>query len=65
MPAIYGDERSSLSIGRALVGFPGRLLARFIKRIVVNYFIVEINVGTICAVVGFPMLLAGVIFGFS
>lgn len=63
MPAIYGNERSSLSIGRALLEFPGRLLARFLKRILINYFVVEINVGTICAVVGFPLLIAGVVFG--
>lgn len=63
MPAIYGNERSSLSIGRALFEFPGRLLARFFKRILINYFVVEINVGTICAVVGFPLLIAGVVFG--
>lgn len=63
MPAIYGKETSSLSIGRAFISFPGRLLSRFIKRLLVNYFIVEINVGTICAVFGFPLLLAGIIFG--
>jgi glycosyltransferase involved in cell wall biosynthesis len=63
MPAIYGNETSSLSVSKVLIGFPGRLLFRFFKRILVNYFIVEINVGTICAVVGFPLLLAGIVFG--
>jgi hypothetical protein len=48
MPAIYGDESSSLSIRRALLTFPGRLLSRFLKRLLVNYLIVEINVGTVC-----------------
>lgn len=63
MPAIYADERSSLSIGRALLTFPLRLLVRFIRRIVVNYFIVEINVGSFCALIGYPLLVAAVIFG--
>jgi glycosyltransferase involved in cell wall biosynthesis len=63
MPAIYGDESSSLSIRRALLTFPGRLLSRFLKRLLVNYLIVEINVGTVCAVVGIPLLIAGVVFG--
>jgi dolichol-phosphate mannosyltransferase len=63
MPAIYGNERSSLSITRALLGFPRRLLVRFVRRIVVNYFVVELNVGSICGIVGFPLLIAAVVFG--
>lgn len=62
-PAIYAGERTSLSIGHALVTFPGRLLKRFLRRIIVNYLIVEINVGTLCAVIGLPLLLAATIFG--
>ncbi|MBV8642692.1 MAG: glycosyltransferase family 2 protein [Candidatus Eremiobacteraeota bacterium] len=63
MPAIYAGERSSLSVGTVLLTFPGRLLTRFLRRILVNYFVVEINVGTLCAVIGLPMLLAGLAFG--
>jgi glycosyltransferase involved in cell wall biosynthesis len=63
MPAIYGNEKSSLSISRALLGFPGRLLVRFLKRIIVNYLIVEINVGSICGFLGIPLLIAALVFG--
>lgn len=63
MPAIYGDEPSSLSISKALLTFPGRLLICFLRRILINYLIVEINVGSLCGAIGFPMLLAAVIFG--
>jgi dolichol-phosphate mannosyltransferase len=63
MPAIYGNEKSSLSISTTLMTFPGRLLVRFLRRILVNYLVVEFNVGTICGVIGFPLLIAAVIFG--
>ncbi len=63
MPAIYGNEKSSLSITRALFTFPTQLLWRFLRRVIVNYFIVEINVGSICGIVGIPMFVAAVAFG--
>jgi glycosyltransferase involved in cell wall biosynthesis len=63
MPAIYGAERSSLSISRALIGFPPRLIARFIRRIFFNYFITEINLGSVCAALGFPLLVIAIVFG--
>ncbi len=63
MPAIYQGETSSLSIGHTLATFPPKLAARFIRRILVNYFIVEINVGSLCGFIGFPLLVAAVIFG--
>jgi len=63
MPAIYGNEKSSLSIGRAFWTFPVQLLMRFLRRILVNYLIVEINVGTICGIIGIPMFIAAIIFG--
>ncbi|GAC1476954.1 MAG: hypothetical protein PVSMB8_17460 [Vulcanimicrobiaceae bacterium] len=63
MPSIYAGEQSSLSIGRVLFSFPPRLAARFFRRILVNYLIVEINLGTLCAAFGIPMLLIGTVFG--
>lgn len=63
MPSIYKDERSSLSIRRVLWEFPPLLLWRFLRRIALNYFIVEFNVATVCAVIGLPLLLVGVVFG--
>lgn len=63
MPAIYAGEHSSLSIARVLFEFPPRLFSRFLRRIMVNYLIVEINVGTLCGVIGFPLLLFAILFG--
>lgn len=63
MPAIYAGAHSSLSIGRILLDFPGRLLVRYLQRLLINYVVVEINVGTLCAALGIPALLAGLIYG--
>jgi dolichol-phosphate mannosyltransferase len=63
MPAIYGNEKSSLSISHVLLTFPAKLLARFVRRIALNYLVVEINVGSLFALIGFPLLLFGTIFG--
>jgi glycosyltransferase involved in cell wall biosynthesis len=63
MPAIYGEERSSLSIPRVLFSFPPRLLSRFVRRLLVNYLIVEINVGSLCGLIGIPLLLFALVFG--
>lgn len=63
MPAIYGAAPSSLSIVKTLFSFPGRLLGRFLRRIALNYLIVEINAGSLCGLIGIPILLAAVAFG--
>ncbi len=46
-----------------LASFPPLLVKRFLRRILVNYLIVEINVGTLCGLIGFPLLLAAIVFG--
>jgi dolichol-phosphate mannosyltransferase len=63
MPAIYGGEHSSLSIPRVLFSFPLKLAARFLRRLLINYLIVEINVGSLCGLIGLPLLLVAVLFG--
>jgi glycosyltransferase involved in cell wall biosynthesis len=63
MPARYGDEGSSLSIRRALFGFPPRLIAGFMHRVVWRYFVHDINATTICMVVGVILFCFGVSFG--
>jgi glycosyltransferase involved in cell wall biosynthesis len=63
MPSIYAGEHSSLSIPRVLLSFPPKLAARFVRRLLVNYLVVEINVGSLCGLVGFPLLLVAILFG--
>jgi glycosyltransferase involved in cell wall biosynthesis len=63
MPAIYGAERSSLSIRRAAVSFPGKLFARFVRRVSLNYLVFELNVASVCAILGGPLLAFSLVFG--
>jgi len=63
IPAIYGDENSSLNPLRALVTFPGKLLGGFLHRIWWRYFIYDINIVSVFMVVGLILFLGGGIFG--
>ena len=63
IPAIYGDEKSSLKIGRVLWEFPRKYLVRFFKRIFYMYILRDFNAGSIQLFVGLPSMLAGLVFG--
>ena len=63
MPAIYGDEKSSMNIWKMPFVFGGRLLKTFFKRIVKEYFLYDFNIGSIYILFGIPLFLFGVIFG--
>lgn len=63
MPAIYGSEPSSLSISRTLLGFPPKLAKKFIKRIVLQYFIFDVNVASLYLFFGMLLALFGFAFG--
>lgn len=63
MPAIYNGGISSLSVWRTMFSFPLRLISAFTRRVLINYVVVEINVGSLCALLGLPLLLGGMIFG--
>ncbi|MBN2729591.1 MAG: glycosyltransferase family 2 protein [Bacteroidales bacterium] len=63
MPAIYGDEESSLRIGNILLRFPFQLKHRFIKRILYKYFFFDFNMGSVYTLVGLPLFFFGSIFG--
>lgn len=63
IPAKYGDEKSSLSITKTLVGFPPKLFKGLCKRIFLKYFIYDFNMLSLYLVVGLPMLLFGIVFG--
>lgn len=63
MPTIYTGAPSSLSIRRVLLEFPPRLFAMTCRRILVQYFLFDVNLGTLCAVFGSLLLLFALIFG--
>lgn len=64
LPAIYDEEESNLSITRVLIKFPGRYFKRFIKRIILRYFIREFNFASLEILFGGVLLTSGLVFGF-
>ena len=63
MPARYQGETSSLIIRRVLFEFSFKLMATFLRRILLKNFIYDFSMGTIYLITGVPLLLFGLIFG--
>lgn len=63
MPARYYGERSNLSIWRVLGEFPLKLLATFIRRILLKYYLYDFSMMSVYLLTGLPLLLFGLIFG--
>ncbi len=63
IPALYGEEKSSLSITRVILEFPLQLHWGFIKRIFFRYFVYDFNMGSVYLILGYPLFTFGVIFG--
>ena len=63
IPARYGDQRSSLSVTRAVFGFPPRLVWGLMNRLVWRYCFYDVNATTFCLLAGGIMTIGGVSFG--
>ncbi|HEV8470333.1 MAG TPA: glycosyltransferase family 2 protein [Candidatus Limnocylindria bacterium] len=63
MPARYGAEKSSLSIGDALVSFPPRLLARTLRRIWLCHFVQDFTPLALFLLAGALMVGFGTLWG--
>lgn len=63
MPAIYADEHSNLNIGKTLCSFPPRLVAAWVRRLHLSYFVYDFNICSLYLLVGLPSFLFGLIFG--
>lgn len=63
MPTIYTSAPSSLSISRVIAEFPPKLLRRIFRRLLVQYFVFDINLGSVYLFFGTLLLLFGLIFG--
>ena len=65
MPAIYADEQSNLSVGRTLYSFPPRLVATWLRRLRLSYFVYDFNICSLYLMVGLPSFLFGLVFGIA
>ena len=65
MPARYGAEKSSLSIGEALVSFPPRLLARTLRRIWLCHFVQDFTPLALFLLAGAFMVSFGTVWGIA
>jgi glycosyltransferase involved in cell wall biosynthesis len=63
MPARYQGEVSSLLIHRILFEFPLKLLATFVRRLVLKNFIYDFSMASIYLLAGLPLLIFGLAFG--
>jgi dolichol-phosphate mannosyltransferase len=63
MPARYAGETSSLSIGRVVRQFPGKLLGLLLRRLALKNFVYDFTVESFQILCGLPLLLAGMIYG--
>lgn len=63
MPAIYGEERSSMALWKMPFVFMPKLFKTFYKRIVKSYFIYDFNISSIYILFGLPLFLFGFIYG--
>jgi glycosyltransferase involved in cell wall biosynthesis len=63
LPASYGDETSSMKLGRVLFTFPFKLLRGGLGRIWYRHFWFDFTLSALLLLVGLPLLLWGVGFG--
>lgn len=63
MPAIYGEEKSSMAVWKMPFVFLPRLIKTFIKRIVKSYFVYDFNMSSVYLLLGVPLFLFGLIYG--
>lgn len=63
LPALYGDEVSSLRIGRVLVSFPTKLASSLRRRIWQRYFVRDFGAATLFLLSGGALAAWGVGFG--
>lgn len=63
MPAIYGDETSHLSVKKVLFQFPPKIIKAFLRRLMLRYYIFDINMASFYFLFGSLLFWFGVIFG--
>ncbi|MXO64028.1 glycosyltransferase family 2 protein [Qipengyuania oceanensis] len=65
MEAIYGEEKSNLSITHSMLTFPLLHLRNFTKRVIYNYLLRNFDVASLSLLAGLLLLTFGLAFGIS
>jgi glycosyltransferase involved in cell wall biosynthesis len=63
MVAVYGEERSSLSVAREVLPFLAGNARNLVKRLFYSYLLRDFHVATVQVLIGLPALLGGILFG--
>jgi glycosyltransferase involved in cell wall biosynthesis len=63
MTAVYGDEKSSLRIGKVIVPFLFSHIRNFAKRVLYRYFLLDFNIASVELLCGVALLLFGLTVG--
>lgn len=63
IPARYGEERSNLSLLRALAEYPPRLAWLLLRRVGLKYFLYDFSVASLYLLAGLPLLATGTLYG--
>jgi hypothetical protein len=65
IPARYGEEESSLSVTKSLLGFPPRLAAGLVRRVFWRYYVYDFTTVSVYLLLGIPALFFGTLYGLS
>jgi dolichol-phosphate mannosyltransferase len=63
MPAIYGDEKSNLSIKRVLFEFPPKIFRSYWRRIILSYYLYDFSIASVYLLLGALLFFSGLVFG--
>lgn len=63
MDAYYADEKSNMRICKIIPEFIYKNIRNFLKRILYNYYLRDMSIGSLMLPLGVAMFLSGVVFG--
>lgn len=61
--AVYNDEVSNLSVLNTLFSFPPKIIKAFFRRIFLDYFLYDYNIGSVYLTFGLPLFTYGALKG--